>query len=243
MQILFEHPWFLVVNKPVDLLSQAIDGINSVETELIHQLTSLDSDAAKPFVGLPHRLDRVTTGVMVIARNQRSLRRLCNQFATRKVTKKYHAVVENPLLPRECALPHSQKPDPIRWEDCIRKIPDVAKAEVCSPDMEGARMAVMHVRWIKECRLPDLDIPLTWIEVELETGRMHQIRLQCAHHGHPIVGDELYGSRSSWQSGEFRQAPIALHARSIEFFHPQTAERLYFEAPYPPTWDRCIEVV
>ena len=59
MQILFEHPWFLVINKPVDLLSQAIDGIDSVETELLTQLASLTPGDAKPFVGLPHRLDRV----------------------------------------------------------------------------------------------------------------------------------------------------------------------------------------
>ncbi|MFO0011465.1 MAG: pseudouridine synthase, partial [Planctomycetota bacterium] len=90
IEILIDDPWFLVINKPIDLLTQAVAGVPSVQSMLIDQLRNGPS---KPFVGIPHRLDRMTSGVMVVARNQRALRRLCDQFAARSVHKEYLAWV------------------------------------------------------------------------------------------------------------------------------------------------------
>lgn len=267
MQILFEHPWFIVINKPADLLTQAVEGINSVQTSLSNLLAQQSPGGPTPFIGVPHRLDRVTTGVMVLARNQRALKRLCEQFAARTVTKKYHALVES-VDDRAMLERHES---PVRWEDWIRKIPDEARGEVCSQEVEGARTAVLFQQVINHGSLRDeLDIPersysesinsesinpaesgnlvvptnpspaVTLLELQLETGRMHQIRLQCAVRGYPVVGDSLYGSKHRWQTGEYRQEPIALHARSIAFRHPQTAEQLHFEAPYPDSWRRWV---
>jgi 23S rRNA-/tRNA-specific pseudouridylate synthase len=234
MEILFEHPWFLVVNKPTDLLTQAVAGVDSLQTELIRYLKERTPGGANPFIGTPHRLDRVTTGVMVVARNQRALRRLSEQFAARIVSKSYHAIVPDSPIFEE--LYHSGAT--IRWIDHLRKIPEEARGEICGAEIEGSKEAIMTVKPRQRARLSGSEESFRLCEVQLETGRMHQIRLQFASRGMPIVGDQLYGSKVAWMDGEFRNAPIALHARSLQFRHPQTAEPLSFEAPYPESWNR-----
>ena len=82
IEILLESSWFLVINKPSGILTQAVPGIESVQTILVKQLQARDAVAATPFIGIPHRLDRPTSGAMIVARNQRSLRRLSDQFAS-----------------------------------------------------------------------------------------------------------------------------------------------------------------
>lgn len=235
IEILFEHPWFLVINKPFGLLSQSVDGVESVQKELVHQLYLRNPIGPKPFVGMPHRLDRVTTGVMVVARNQRALKRLSEQFAGRIVEKKYVAVVPGPIR-----LSH-------RLVDYVRKIPDQPKAEVVLPDAEGAKEAILEYRILREqrIRLKDSWVDVAFVEIELETGRMHQIRLQFATHGHPILGDRLYGSSIEWRdpSIQDREPPIALHAFSISFRHPQSGERISFEAPLPTGWPTGVGVL
>jgi 23S rRNA pseudouridine1911/1915/1917 synthase len=234
MEILFEHPWFLVVNKPTDLLTQAVVGVDSLQTELIRYLKESTPGGANPFIGTPHRLDRVTTGVMVVARNQRALRRLSEQFAARIVSKAYHAIVPDTSALQECFNTVST----IRWIDYLRKIPEEARGEICPAESEGAKEAIMTVKPMQRAWLAGSDICFRLCEVQLETGRMHQIRLQFASRGMPIVGDHLYGSQVAWMDGEFRNAPIALHAKRLQFRHPQTAEPLSFEAPYPESWNR-----
>lgn len=234
MEILFEHPWFLVVNKPTDLLTQAVVGVDSLQTELVSFLKERTPQGANPFIGIPHRLDRVTTGVMVVARNQRALRRLSEQFAARVVSKSYHAIVPDSPMLEELARSKSTT----RWIDYLRKIPEEARGEVCSANVEGAKEAVMTVKPCQRAWFSGTDECFRMCEVQLETGRMHQIRLQFASRGMPILGDQLYGSQVVWMAGEFRNAPIALHARSLQFRHPQTAEPLSFEAPYPESWNR-----
>lgn len=234
MEILFEHPWFLVVNKPTDLLTQAVVGVDSLQTALVRYLKDRAPDGANPFIGVPHRLDRVTTGVMVVARNQRALRRLSEQFAARVVSKSYHAVVPDSSLLEEL---RNENKD-IRWIDHLRKIPEEARGEICEPGTEGAKEAIMIVRPLHRAWLPGVESSFRVCEVQLETGRMHQIRLQFASRNLPILGDQLYGSNVKWMDGDFRNAPIALHARRLQFRHPQTAESMSFEAPYPESWNR-----
>ena len=225
IEILLESPWFLVINKPSGVLTQAVPGIESVQTMLVGQLQSRDSAAATPFIGIPHRLDRPTSGAMVVARNQRSLRRLSDQFASRKVNKIYHAIV-----------PRISETAQVEWRDSMRKVTDEARAELVSASEEGAKEAVLRFHVVDQFVLGQNAVSL--VEIALETGRMHQIRLQFASHGHPILGDVLYGSEVVWLGsppGE-RESPIALHARSIEFRHPQNAELVSQIAPYPAGW-------
>jgi 23S rRNA pseudouridine1911/1915/1917 synthase len=228
IEILLETSWFLVINKPSGVLTQAVPGIDSVQTLLVQQLQAKDPEAAKPFIGIPHRLDRVTSGAMVVARNQRSLRRLSDQFAARKVNKIYHAVV-----------PRISDTVEVSWTDTMRKVPNEARAELVLPTEEGAKEAVLRFHVVGQHLLDDHK-PVSLVEIELETGRMHQIRLQFASHGHPILGDILYGSEIEWLGsipGE-RESPIALHARRIEFRHPQNAELVSVVAPYPSGWPK-----
>jgi len=229
IEILHENSWFLVINKPSGILTQAVPGIESMQTTLVKQLHERDPDSPTPFIGIPHRLDRVTSGAMVVARNQRALRRLSDQFASRKVNKIYHAIV-----------PRMTESEETTWTDWMRKVPNEARAEIVSEsnaDTETeAKQAVLRFHVVGQHVLDE--VPVSLVEIELETGRMHQIRLQFASHGYPILGDLLYGSAVQWLGaipGE-RESPIALHARKIEFRHPQNAELVSVMAPYPLGW-------
>ncbi len=226
IEILLESSWFLVINKPSGVLTQAVTGIDSVQTLLARQLREREATAPMPFIGIPHRLDRVTSGAMVVARNQRALKRLSDQFASRKVSKIYHAIV--PVLTGVASG---------TWRDTMRKVTNEPRAELTSAVDEGAKEAVLTFRVIGTCVLNSGQLA-SLVEIELETGRMHQIRLQFASRGHPIIGDVLYGSGLDWLGtipGE-RESPIALHAKKIEFRHPQNAECISVEAPYPTGW-------
>ena len=229
IEILHENAWFLVINKPSGILTQAVPGIVSVQTTLVKQLQERDPASPKPFIGMPHRLDRVTSGAMVVARNQRALRRLSDQFASRKVSKIYHAIVPQMTASGETT-----------WTDWMRKVPDEARAEIVPESNANtetdAKQAVLRFHVVAHQVLDE--VPISLMEIELETGRMHQIRLQFATHGYPILGDVLYGSAIQWLGaipGE-RESPIALHARKIEFRHPQNAELVSVMAPYPEGW-------
>ncbi|MCA9159981.1 MAG: hypothetical protein KDA72_16725 [Planctomycetales bacterium] len=126
-----------------------------------------------------------------------------------------------------------------RWEDYLRKIPDQPRAEVVTQDTAGAKLAVASVQTLQiasgQCLL----------RVKLETGRMHQIRIQAASRGLPVVGDASYGASLPWKTmDEITYAepnahpPVALHAWSLEFRHPQTAKALRFTAPVPTNWQQ-----
>jgi RluA family pseudouridine synthase len=217
IEILLEDPWFLVINKPPHLLSQALPTIPSVQSQLIEQLA--DQMPSTPFVGIPHRLDRMTSGVMVIARNQSALKRLCEQFASRKVSKRYLAWV------------HGIVPESARWEDYMRKVPDQPRAEMVAAESEVGRIAALSFErlQIRDAIASGQAETLgsrSLVKVELETGRMHQIRLQFGARGHAILGDALYGSECSWgeRHSDWREPPIGLHACRLQFFHPKTGE-------------------
>lgn len=229
IEILLDDPWFLVINKPIDLLTQAPEAIPSVQSQLVVQLQP--SMINTPFIGIPHRLDRMTSGVLVVARNQRALRRLCDQFAARTVRKEYVAWVEGAVEPSQGI-----------WSDWIRKIPDVSRAECVEPDAEGGRIAELEYQVLARAHEhADRDVSL--VRIGLKTGRMHQIRIQFGSRGHPVVGDRLYGGREWVDSSAHptREPRLALHAWRLEFHHPKTAERVEVSAPIPstPPWNHA----
>lgn len=221
--ILVEEPHFLVINKPVGLFSQAASGIDSVQSCLQTQLRDRDAHQGNPFIGLPHRLDRVTSGVMLIARNQRALKRFGQQFQSRKVGKYYLAVVEGRM---ESGVQS--------WEDRVRKVPDEPRAELVNGSTEGRPASL-------DCAPLAALENQTLLLIRLHTGRMHQIRIQAAERGFPIVGDKLYGAQTAFvnvesvASGEVG-VPIALHALRLEFRHPQTGVVMAASASVPDLW-------
>src|SRR5262249_8996887 len=130
------------------------------------------------YLGIPHRLDRPVSGVVVFARNTKAARRLAGQFQKRRAGKVYWAAGEGAVQPEGSV-----------WEDWLLKIRDEARAERVEPDVPGARRAVLRY-W----RLAEV-AGGTLLELRPETGRMHQLRVQAAARGWPVRGDELYGAK------------------------------------------------
>lgn len=221
IHILYEQGPCLAVLKPAGLLTQAPKGIDSLEQRIKQFLIQRDHKPGKAYLAVPHRLDRAVSGAMVFAKHVRAARRLSEQFEARTVRKIYWALVAGAVTPAEGT-----------WTDFVRKIPNQAKAEIVAPEHPDARQAVLHYRTLQSADWG------TWLEVELETGRMHQIRLQAATHGHLILGDALYGGRQPFgpQHADERLRVIGLHARLLEFDHPMTHDRVSVTAPLPDAW-------
>ena len=177
----------------------------------------------KVYLGVPHRLDRPVSGAIVFGRHVRATKRLCEQFEGRMVRKTYWAVLEGNVAE-----------DQGTWIDHVRKIPDQPMAEIVPRTHPDAQLAVLHYR-VRQ-RFPQA----TWVEIELETGRMHQIRLQASSRGHSVVGDFQYGS-PSWFGpivDASRDRWIALHARTLGFRHPMTRESVSVTAALPAAWSQ-----
>ncbi len=229
VDILLEDGPVLVVNKPGGLLTQAPPGIDSLESRIKMLLKHRDNKPGKVYLGVPHRLDRPASGAMVFARHSRAARRLAEQFEGRMIEKTYWAMVEG------CV-----SPDTGTWTDSLRKIPNVAEAEVVASDHPEGREAVLHYRtlWNGPPGLFKFDSPHTLLEITLETGRMHQVRVQAASRGHPLLGDEQYGSTTPFgpQEEDARLRWIALHAVRLAFRHPMTRVPITVEAPLPDAW-------
>lgn len=219
--ILVEDERFLVVNKPGGLLTQAPPEIDSLEDSVRDWLRERQDDSSRPYVGIPHRLDRPASGVMIVGRDRKSTKALSSQFEMRRVEKTYWALVEGSV-----ENGHGQ------WTDYLRKLPNEARSEIVKGDAEGAQFARLRYKVL-------LPLPTaTLLEIELETGRTHQIRLQSASRFHPILGDDMYGSTMQFgpQTDDSRQRWIALHARRLVFFHPKTDQRVEVVAPLPIHW-------
>lgn len=220
-EILYEEGPCLVVCKPPGLLTQSPPGIDSLEGRIKQFLKQRDAKPGNVYLGVPHRLDRPASGAIVFARHVRAARRIAEQFAYRRVEKVYWACVEGCVSPDEGT-----------WRDQVRKIPDMAQAEVVAADHPNAREAVMHYRTIARFDWG------TWLEIRLETGRMHQVRIQCSSRGHALLGDERYGAARPFgiPYEDRRLRAIALHARSLAFDHPMTHRAVHVVAPLPLVW-------
>lgn len=222
VEILYENGPCYVVNKPGGVLTQAVPGVDSLEVRMKEAIKRREGKTqGDVYLGVPHRLDRPVSGAMVLGRHIRATRRLAEQFEGRMVRKVYWALVGGTV-----AEPTGT------WRDFMRKVPDEPRAEIVERQHPDARLAVLNYRLL---RLGD---GWSWLEIELETGRMHQIRLQAATRGHPVVGDFQYGSPLPFgpQTADWRERWIALHARSIRFRHPMTRETVEVTAPLPPAW-------
>lgn len=219
MDILYEDNHLIAVNKRAGEIAQ---GDQTGDTPLPEQIKIyLKEQYHKPgkvFLGVIHRLDRPTSGVLIFAKNSKALSRMNKLFREDQVKKIYHAIVEKAPAQPTGQLCHY-----------LRKNKEQNKSYIVTPNTPQAKEA----RLTYEC-LADSD-HYTLIEVELQTGRHHQIRAQLSGIGSIIRGDLKYGARRSLPDGS-----ISLHARSISFRHPVTQEELTITAPYPegdPLWD------
>ncbi len=220
--LILEEGACLLLNKPGGLLTQGPPGIDSLELRVKQFLKARDEKPGKVYLGVPHRLDRPASGVLVFVKNVRAANRLAQQFRERTVFKKYWAVVEGTL-----------EEDAGTWIDYMEKIPGEAKSRIVSnAPAERAQQAILRFKVV------DRSENKTWLEIQLETGRTHQIRLQAAHHGFPILGDQLYDAKTDFgpQSMDSRRRWIALHARQIVFQHPVTKQPMDVSAPLGEYW-------
>jgi 23S rRNA pseudouridine1911/1915/1917 synthase len=220
-EILYEDSDFLAVAKPAGLLTQAPLGIDSLEVRVKRLLNERVSGPGEVYLGVPHRLDRPVSGSIVFAKSVAAARRMSRQFEARRVEKTYWALVEGNV-----------QPDEATWTDHLKKIEGEPRVVVTDATDKSGRAAVLHYRIIRNLA------ERTLLEIKLETGRTHQIRVQCASRGHPLLGDELYGSRDRfgpWSDDE-RERLIALHARSLRFWQHPLRRYIEVVAPLPAYW-------
>jgi 23S rRNA pseudouridine1911/1915/1917 synthase len=234
LRILYEDDACLVAFKPAGLATQAPREFDSLERQvraMLERRAAAKSRAAEPtgarpvYLGLPHRLDRAVSGVIVLAKTRRAARKLSRQFERREVRKIYWACVAGAVEPASGT-----------WTDSLRKVPDEPRAEIVAADHPDAQIAVLHYRTLGD--ITQHASAGTLLEIELETGRMHQIRLQATARGHAVWGDAMYGSQIPFgpPTDDPRQRIIAVHARSLEFKHPDSGEQLSITAPLPDEW-------
>jgi len=219
LEILFDDADLVVVNKPAGMVVHPAAGNPSgtLVNALLHHVKDLSGIGGEKRPGIVHRLDKGTSGVMVVAKNDETHQELSRQFHDREVEKEYVALAWGLVQQRK------------RIEAAIGRDPKVRIK--MSTKASRARHAVTRVTWARDLR------GVTLLRVVIATGRTHQIRVHLSAIGHPIVGDALYG-------GVHRRVPHPLravtrltrpflHAERLAFTHPRTKERLEFTAPIP----------
>lgn len=247
LDVLHEDEHLIVVNKRADIIvhpARSVQGgtmINALAWRLAGasggSLSSVGEEFARP--GVVHRLDRDTTGCIVFAKQDEAHWKLGAQFEQRRVEKRYLALVRGAYEPEADAIDLPLGPHPSR-EKGYREKYVVRHDALGKPSLTIARVIEWH-------RLHDRavgDQRFSLLELELRTGRTHQIRVHLSHRGYPIVGDTMYGGRPlDGPSGVVAIERQALHAALLEFTHPITGVRMRFEAPLPADFASAIALV
>ena len=221
LQVLDEDNHIIVVNKRA---GDIVQGDKTGDTPLSDIVKAYLKDKYnKPgnvYLGVVHRLDRPTTGIVLFAKTSKALPRLNKLFAEKTAKKTYWAIVKQP--------PPKEKDTLIHW---LKKNPKNNKSTAYIKETKNSKKAILHYQVIK--RLDRYYV----LEIALETGRHHQIRSQLASIGCPIKGDLKYGFDRSNKDGS-----IHLHARELEFMHPVKKEPIHLTAPLPedPLWDASL---
>jgi 23S rRNA pseudouridine1911/1915/1917 synthase len=212
LEVLFEDNHLIAVNKPAGLAAQ---GDSTGDEHLLDvvsaYLAKKFNKPGKAFVGLIHRLDRPVSGVVLLARTSKALARMNEQFRLKSTTKIYHALTEVRPEEEEGTLKHY-----------LGKDSKTHRALTYNHLKPGTKEAVLHYKVLGRRNNHYL------LEIELETGRFHQIRAQLSKAGMPVLGDVKYGAGKP-----LPDRSIGLHARRLEFEHPITKEKVVVVAPYP----------
>ena len=214
MHILYEDNHIIASVKPPGLATMGLPG--GEETLLTQTKTYLKEKYAKPgevYLGVVSRLDVPVSGVVLFARTSKAAARLNEQFREHTVEKIYAALVEGAIFPTEAECTHRLCEDKRHRKVFLTQ---------SGNDGKECKLSYRKLRQVHQCSL---------IEIRLETGRKHQIRVQLAASGFPIRGDIKYGAKMSFSNG------IALHAWKLTFTHPTTKERIHLTAPIPKTFE------
>jgi len=223
LTVLYEDQDVIAIDKPAGMVVHAGAGVHSgtLVNALLHRFGSLSRTAGELRPGIVHRLDRYTSGVLLVAKNDAAHQRLAEQFASRRVEKTYLALVHG-----------SVKQDRARIEKPIARDP---RRRV----RMTTRVARGRAAW-SEYRVLRRFERFTLLEVRIGTGRTHQIRVHLASIGHPVVGDRLYGAPAKIA----RQPTLAryfLHAHRIKFAQPSTSQPVTIESPLAPELEAWLK--
>ncbi len=219
LDVLFQDPDIIVINKPAGMVIHPGAGHEggTLVNALLHHVTDLSGIGGELRPGIVHRLDKGTSGVLVVAKNDAAHRELARQFHDREVEKEYVALV--------WGLVHQRK----RIDIPIGR--DPVHREKISTRARRARSAVTRVTWARH--VPGVSL----LRIAIHTGRTHQIRVHLNAIGHPIVGDALYGGIHRRVPHDLRAVQRLsrpfLHAERLAFAHPRTGEHMDFQAPLP----------
>ena len=250
LDIVYEDNDLAIINKPAGMMVHAGAGAigpNGEDTRnrgtlvnaLLHHFASLSAVGGELRPGIVHRLDKETSGLIVVAKNDEAHRKLAAQFAQREVKKKYVTLVHGSVKKDQGTVNQSISRDRVRRTRMTTR-------------QAGGREAITHYR-VKQ-RIDTAFGKFTLLEVKIDTGRTHQIRVHMASLGHPVVGDVLYGAPRALQlvaekrrkrtpepASEFALHRNFLHSAELELQHPRTGEKLVFKTELPPELQDFLE--
>lgn len=221
LQVLYEDNHLIIINKRAGDLVQGDKTLDTPLSEIVKEY--IKETYHKPgnvFLGVPHRLDRPTTGIVIFTRTSKALERLNAMLREKRIQKTYWAIVKQ--------TPKHEKDTLVHF---LRKNARNNKSSVFRNEIAGSKKGILHYRLLKKLDRYFL------LEIDLETGRHHQIRAQLSFIGCPIKGDLKYGFPRSNSDGS-----IHLHAREISFIHPVNKEKIHLKASLPkdPVWQACV---
>lgn len=222
MQVLYEDNHLIVVNKACGEIVQGDQtGDKPLSDMVADYLIERYHKPGRAFVGVTHRLDRPTSGIVIFAKTSKALARMNALFRDHKIQKVYRAIVAEKPSPRQALL-----------EDYLYRNAKQNKSYVVTPNHKESQKAVLE--YVCEASIDRYHL----LRITLHTGRHHQIRAQLSHRGMPIKGDLKYGApRSNPDKG------ISLHASEVSFIHPVSGEKIEIRAPFPtsdPMWQKFL---
>jgi len=236
LDIVYEDDDLAVINKPAGMMVHAGAGATdddrnrgTLVNALLHHFRTLSAVGGETRPGIVHRLDKDTSGLIVVAKNDDSHRKLAEQFSGREVKKKYLALVHGWLKQDSATISAGISRDRVRRTRMTTR-------------HGGGREAISHYNVLRRAASPYGKFTL--IEIKIDTGRTHQIRVHMSSLGHPVVGDTLYGAprelRATRLRGQLSTPPALslsrnfLHSSELELAHPRTSKKLALKSPLPP---------
>jgi len=241
LEIIYQDDDLIVINKPAGMMVHAGAGATEAERNrgtlvnaLLHRFGKLSAVGGELRPGIVHRLDKATSGLIIVAKNDEAHRRLSVQFSQREIKKTYVALVHGWLKKDHGTVNSSISRDRVRRVRMTTRL-------------KGGRDAITHYKAIRQ--IESLFGRFTLLEVKIDTGRTHQIRVHMASLGHAVVGDTLYGAARELRPHKAASRQTIslernfLHAAALEFSHPRTGQSLSFSAALPRELDEFLTLV